>query len=242
MAEATKLNAVLRATESNGKSGGGKGNARATRRAGNVPAVIYGNNEAPILISLDINKLTPIVMRGGFLTHTLELELDGKSHHVLPRDVQFDPVKDFPLHVDFLRVTDRTEIRLQIPVTFTNTAAAIGLKKGGVMNVVAHEIGFFAKAGAIPESIEVDVGGLDIGDSLHLSQVTLPKGLRLINPSEASMTVVTIGAPTAEAEIAPTAEAAPAAAPAKGKGGKAAPAAAAAAPAAAAAKPAAKKK
>lgn len=237
MAEATKLNAVLRVTE--GQSCG-KGNARATRRAGNVPAVIYGNNESPILIALDINKLTPVIMRGGFMTHTLELEIDGKSHHVLPRDVQFDPVKDFPLHVDFLRVTDKTEIRLEIPVNFTNTTTSLGLKKGGVMNVVAHAVGFYARAGKIPEAIEVDVGGLDIGDSIHLSQVTLPAGLRLINPSEASMTIVTIGAPTVEAETAPAAEAAPAA-PVKGKGGKPAPAAAAAAPAAAA-KPAAKKK
>lgn len=230
MAEATKLAATLRVTD--GQSGG-KGNARATRRAGNVPAVIYGNNETPILIALDRNKLTPVVLRGGFLTHTLEIEIDGKSHHVLPRDVQFDPVKDVPLHVDFLRVTDRTEIRVEIPVVLTGQANAPGLKKGGVLNAVLHTISCYARAGAIPESVEVDVSNLDIAESVHLSEVKLPQGLRLINASEAAMTVVSLGAAMAEEEAAPAADAAAApAAPAKG--GKAAPAAAA--PAAAPAK------
>lgn len=224
MAETAKLNATLRPV-------GGKGNARSTRRDGNVPAVIYGNKESPTLIALERNKLTPLVLRAGFLTHALELSIDGKTHKVLPRDVQFDPVTDTPLHVDFLRITDKTEIRLEIPVVLAGADKSLGVKKGGVVNLVSHTIGFYALAGAIPESITVDISGLDIADSIHLAQVTLPKGLRLINPSESEMTIVTIGAPMAEPE--PTAAVAAAAAPAKGAKGKA-PAKAAAAPAAAA--------
>ena len=221
---ATQLNAVTRPV-------GGKGNARSTRRDGNVPAVIYGNKESPLLIALDKNKLTPHTLKAGFLTHVMELSIDGKTHRVLPRDVQFDVVTDQPLHVDFLRVTDKTEIRVQIPVSFTGSDKAPGIKRGGLLNVVSHEIGFYALAGSIPESIEIDVAGMEIGDSIHLAQVTLPKGLRLIDPKESEMTIVTVAPPTTEAEPAPTAEAAAPAAPAKG-GKTAAKPAAAAAPAA----------
>ena len=164
------------------------------------------------------------------MSHTMELVVDGKTHRVLPRDVQMHPVSDMPQHIDFLRVNDKTEIRVEVPVTFKNQMTAPGIKAGGTLNVVAHAIGFYAQAGAIPESIEVDVGKMEIGDSIHLTDITLPKGLRLINPDESGMTVVTVGAATAEAEVAAVEAAPVVAAPAKG--GKAAPAAAA--PAAAA--------
>jgi large subunit ribosomal protein L25 len=241
------------------RSGGGKGNARTTRRNGQVPAVIYGNNEKPLSIALDRNKLVIQLARGAaFFTHLMELTVDGKAHKVLPRDAQLDPVSDQPLHVDFLRVTDKTEIRIAVPVAVAGADKAPGIKRGGVVNVVSHELDLYCLAGSIPESIVVDVATLDIGDSVHMGQITLPKGVRLINPEEEEMTLVTIAAPTAirddaraaaakaaEAEAATAtaaapAAAAPAAAGAKPAAGAKAPAAGAKAPAAAA-KPAAKK-
>jgi len=240
------------------RSGGGKGNARAARRNGQVPAVIYGNNEKPLSINLDHNKLVLQLNRGpAFFTHLMELDVDGKKHKVLPRDAQLDPVTDKPLHVDFLRVTDKTEIRVAVPVSVIGGEKAPGVKRGGVVNIVSHELDLYCQAGSIPESITVDIFELDIGDSIHMGQITLPKGTRLINPEEEEMTLVTIAAPTAmrddaraaaakaaEAEGAAAAAATPAAgaaAPAAGAAKGAAPAAAGAKAPAAAAKPAAKK-
>ena len=230
----------------------GKGAARATRRAGRVPAVIYGDKKEATMISLDPKEIDKHIHTKGFFATLLDVEVAGKKQRVLPRDVQFDVVTDRTLHVDFQRVSKDTKIHDNVPVVIRNETAAPGVKKGGVINIVRHEIEFICSPDAIPQMIEIDMTGLDIGASVHISSVKLPEGATPVI-RERDFTIVTLAAPSAmksEAEDAPAAAAtaaapaagAAAAAPAKGAAA-AAPAkgAAAAAPAKAAA-PAPKKK
>jgi large subunit ribosomal protein L25 len=201
----------------------GKGAARATRREGRVPGVIYGNKEAPTLISVEPRTLQRHLHRPGFFATLLDIELDGARHRVLPRDVQFDPVSDKPVHVDFMRVTAATRVRVDVPVLFANEAASPGIKRGGVLNIVRHEIEMVCAAEHIPPSITIDLTGLDIGDSVHISMVKLPEH---VTPAIADrdFTIATIAAPSVERVEVPTpteaeaaaAEAAAAAAPAAG--------------------------
>ena len=224
----------------------GKGAARAERRAGRVPAVIYGDNQPPLPISLDDRELRLRIFAGHFLTSIYEIDLEGKKHRVIPRDYHLDPVKDFPIHVDFLRLGEGTTIRVSVPLHVKGTEASPGIKRGGTVNIVTHTIELQVSVDNIPQSIEVDVSALEINHSLHLSDVTLPAGTKAVSRSDA--TLVTIVPPSGYAEelkAAAAAAAAPgeaAAAPAAGAvapaaGGAAAPAAGAAkAPAAGAAK------
>lgn len=209
----------------------GKGAARATRRAGRVPGVIYGNKEEPTLISVEPRALHRQLQRAGFFASLIDVELAGQKHRVLPRDVQFDPVTDIPIHVDFMRVTESTKVRVAVPVVFRNDAQSPGIKRGGVLNIVRHEIEVVCTAARIPPSIIIDLTGLDIGDSVHISMVTLPDG---VTPAitERDFTIATIAAPTIE-----KVEVAPAEVPVEGEAAAAA-AAAAAAPTAPGAAPA----
>ncbi|MBN9042686.1 MAG: 50S ribosomal protein L25/general stress protein Ctc [Rhizobiales bacterium 62-47] len=209
----------------------GKGAARAERRAGRVPAVIYGNNQPPLTISLDDAELRLRIQAGRFLTTIHDIELDGKKHRVIPRDFSLDPVKDFPLHVDFLRLGEGSKIRVSVPLHVLNAETAPGVKRGGTINIVTHAIDLEVPADNIPQYIEADVGKLDMNGSLHITDVKLPANVKLITRDDA--TLVTIVPPSGYAE-----EQKAAAAPAAGA---AAPAAAAAAPAAGAAAPAAAK-
>lgn len=177
----------------------GKGTARAARREGLVPAVIYGNKEKPVMISLDYTKFNRELHRPGFFTHLFEITLDGATHRVLPRDVQLDPVYDRPLHVDFLRVGETTEITLKVPVEFVNVETCPGLKKGGVLNVVRHDIEVYALASNLPEKIIVDLTGFEVGASIHISSVKLPEGVRP-TITDRDFTVATIAAPTVKGE------------------------------------------
>lgn len=177
----------------------GKGTARAARREGLVPAVIYGNKEKPVMISLDYTKFNRELHRPGFFTHLFEITLDGATHRVLPRDVQLDPVYDRPLHVDFLRVGETTEITLKVPVEFVNVETCPGLKKGGVLNVVRHDIEVYALASNLPEKIIVDLAGFEVGASIHISSVKLPEGVRP-TITDRDFTVATIAAPTVKGE------------------------------------------
>ena len=177
----------------------GKGTARATRRAGSIPAVIYGNKEKPVMIALDTTKFTREIHRPGFFTHLFDITVDGVTHRVLPRDVQLDPVYDRPLHADFLRVSDTTEITLKVPVEFANVETCPGIKKGGVLNVVRHDIEVFAKAADLPEKITVDLAGFEVGASIHISSVKLPEGVRP-TITDRDFTVATIAAPTVKAD------------------------------------------
>lgn len=177
----------------------GKGTARATRRAGSIPAVIYGNKEKPVMIALDTTKFTREIHRPGFFTHLFDITVDGETHRVLPRDVQLDPVYDRPLHADFLRVSDTTEITLKVPVEFINVEACPGIKKGGILNIVRHDIEVFAKAADLPEKITVDLAGFEVGSSIHISSVKLPEGVRP-TITDRDFTVATIAAPTVKAD------------------------------------------
>lgn len=174
----------------------GKGAARAVRRAGRVPAVIYGDRKDPLTISLDPRDVDRELHRPGFFATLYDVEVGGKKHRVLPRDVQLDPVSDRTVHVDFLRVAQDTEVTVNVPVNFVNEEESPGLKRGGVLNIVRHEIEFSCRADAIPQQIELDLTGLEIGDSVHISMVKLPDG---VTPTitDRDFTIATVAAPSA---------------------------------------------
>jgi large subunit ribosomal protein L25 len=196
----------------------GKGVARATRRNNRVPGVIYGGKEPPVLIQVEDRELSKHAHGAGFFTHVFELKLDGATHRVLARDLQLHPLTDRPTHVDFLRVSSDTMIRIDIPVKFVNELQSPGLKRGGTLNIVRHEIEFLCKVDSIPEFITVDLSGVDIGDSIHISHVKLPDGIKAT--TDRDFTVATVAAPSAlrgkeeEADAAASAAASAAAAPA----------------------------
>ena len=225
---------------------GSKGAARAERRAGRVPGIIYGDGKPPLPISLDYNDLRQRIYAGHFLTTIHDVEIDGEKHRVIPRDFQLDAVRDLPLHVDFMRLGEGATIRVDIPIHVTNADQSPGVKRGGTINIVTHAVEVRCPADAIPNAIEVDVGGLEINHSRHLSDVALPEGVRVLAGRE--VTLVTVVPPSgyveemkAAAEAAAAAATA-AAAPAPGAPGEAAPPAApGAAPGAAPAAPAEKK-
>lgn len=237
MAETATISAEIR-------DNAGKGAARAERRADRVPAVIYGDKQPPVMIAIENKIALREVNRRGFFTHLYDIEVKGKKHRVLARDVQFDPVTDRPLHIDFLRVAAHTRVRVAVPLQFINQDKSPGLKRGGMLNIVAHELELLVSPEAIPESVTVDVTGQEMNSSIHLSAVNLPKGAKAVI-TDGETTVATIVPPAAaKSEETAAAPAAAAAAAAPAAAGKAAPAATgkAAAPAAgkAAAAPAAK--
>ncbi len=194
----------------------GKGAARAVRRQGKVPAVIYGAGQPPEAIALDFNQTRQLIFAGHFLTTIFEIDVQGRKSRVIPRDYQLDPVKDLPLHVDFLRLAEGQQIRVEVPVHFVNQEASPGLKRGGTLNIVRHTVELMVPADDIPEFITADLTGLDIGDTLHISAIKLPEGVKP-TIAERDFTVATIVAPSGFKEpTAAAGEAAPAAAePAK---------------------------
>ncbi|MBM3505128.1 MAG: 50S ribosomal protein L25/general stress protein Ctc [Alphaproteobacteria bacterium] len=216
----------------------GRGAARAVRRQGKVPGVIYGGKEPPTNIALDIRELAGAYERGGFMSRLVEISVAGKAQKVLPRDVQLDPVSDRPIHVDFLRVSPDTRIQVAVPMQFTGQELSPGIKRGGVLNVVRHEVEVYCRADSIPERLTATLENLDIGHSVHISNVTLPEGVRPTITGR-DFTIATIAPPTVYVEEVPVAaaaataegEAAPAEGDAAAEGG-AAPAEGAAAPAA----------
>lgn len=188
----------------------GKGAARETRRAGQVPAVIYGDKKPPAPISIDRKELDRLLQGGSFLTTLFNVEVNGQTTRVIPRDVQFDPVRDFPVHVDFLRLGQGARVNLYVPVTFVNEDRAPGIRRGGVLNIVRHEIEVNCLADNIPEELVADLAGFDIGDSLHISAMRLPEGVQP-TITDRDFTVATIAAPAglkSEEEEAAEAEAA----------------------------------
>ena len=224
----------------------GKGAARTVRRAGRVPGVIYGDKKTPETIALDHNELWKIVQKGRFLSTIFEVNVDGVKHRVLPRDLQLDPVKDLPIHVDFQRVTPASRIRVAVPVRFINETESPGLKRGGVLNVVRHDVEVLCPPDNIPAVFEFDLTGIEIGRSIHISSITMPEGVRPLIANR-DFTVATVAGSSAkgddEAASTPGAEGAAAAAAAPAAAGDAkagAPAAKGAAPAAKGAAPAAK--
>src|ERR1700751_5970057 len=156
----------------------GKGAARAERRAGRVPGVIYGNKQPPLPISVEDRELRQRILAGRFLTTIYDIDLEGKKHRVIPRDFHLDPVKDFPIHVDFMRLGEGATIRISVPLHVVKSESAPGIKRGGTVNIDTHTIDLECSAENIPQFIEADVGALEISHSLHLSDVKLPTGVK----------------------------------------------------------------
>jgi len=223
-----------------GRDRAGKGAARATRRGGLVPGVIYGGNQDATLIALEPRVLVSLMHDPAFKTNIFEVEIAGKKQRTMAMDVQLDPVSDQPIHADFRRIEKDTLVRVPIPVRFHNEAASPGIKVGGVLNIVRHDVEVRARPDDLPDHIDVDLTGLGIGDSVHINAISLPAGVK---PTIArNFTICTIAPPTvmtveeetpaaaatpAEGAAAPAAGAAAAgAAPAAGAKGAAAPAAA----------------
>jgi large subunit ribosomal protein L25 len=178
----------------------GKGAARATRRAGRIPAVIYGNKQDPVLISLEPIELDRHIRGSGFYSSIYELEAGGAKHRVLARDLQLDPVSDRPLHVDFMRFSKKTRLVMDILVNFINEEECPGIRQGGVLNIVRHSIEMRCNPETIPESIELDLTGLEVGDSVHISALTLPDDVEL-TITDRDFTIATIAAPTIVEEV-----------------------------------------
>jgi large subunit ribosomal protein L25 len=221
----------------------GKGAARAERRAGRVPGVIYGNNQPPLPISIEDRELRQRIQAGRFLTTLLDIDLEGKKHRVIPRDFHLDPVRDFPIHVDFMRLGEGATIRISVPLHVERADASPGVKRGGTVNIVTHTIDLECAVENIPQYLEADVGGLEIGHSLHLSDIKLPDGVKALTREDATLVTIVPPSGYAEEQRAAAAAAAAAGAPAPGAAPAAAPTAApatvAAAPAPGAAAPAA---
>jgi large subunit ribosomal protein L25 len=201
MAEAMELKAWAR-----GRSG--KGAARATRREGRIPGILYGDKQEPQPIAVEYRAINQQIHTGHFQSTIYLLDIEGTKTRVIPRAVQFDPVRDFPIHVDFMRLGKDAYVTVDVPVRFLNEAASPGLKRGGVLNIVRHEIPVRCPADRIPDHFEVDLTGLEIGDSVHISELKLPEGVRP-TIADRDFTVATIVGRAAEEEARPAAEAAP---------------------------------
>lgn len=156
----------------------GTGGARAARRTGQVPGVLYGGPRGAVAISVKRNELVKAIGTGKLIANMVDIEHKGERQPVIARDIQFHPVTDEPIHIDFYRVEENSVITLNVPVHFINDEAAPGIKRGGVLNIVRHDIEVRCKAGNIPSEIVVDLSGYDIGDSIHISSVTLPDGVK----------------------------------------------------------------
>ncbi|ANU08029.1 50S ribosomal protein L25/general stress protein Ctc [Paraurantiacibacter namhicola] len=189
MSDALNLSAELRERA-------GKGASRALRNEGRVPAVIYGGKEEPTTIHVEAKALVKLLGTGHFMNSIVNIDAGGKKVRTLPKDVAFHPVSDRPMHVDFLRLSKDAKIEVNIPVVFVNEEASPGLKKGGVLNVVRHELELVCEADKIPSEIEIDVTGTEVGDSIHISAVTLPEGSESAI-TDRDYTIATLVAPSA---------------------------------------------
>ena len=210
------------------RQGKGKGHAFRTRQKGQVPGIVYGGKGEPESITVDSHELERHAGKGTFLTTPFMLRMSGEKTRVIPRAVQTDPVSDRPVHVDFMRLPEGAQIRLAIPVRFKGQESSPGLKRGGVLNIVRHEVELLCPADSIPEFIEGDLSGLDIHGSLHINDFKLPEGVK-ITIRERDFTIASIVAPTsvieeqrAAAAAAATAASTPAAEAAPAEGGAAA--------------------
>src|SRR3989338_943525 len=175
---------------------GSKGAVRSLRREGRVPAVIYGEKKTPELIHIGYKEVSALYQTGTFMSHVLDVEIGGKTERVIPRDVQFEPVRDFIIHVAFLRLGKNATIVVDVPVHFHNHEASPGIKAGGVLNIVRHEVELNCPADAIPEQLDIDLTGFQMGDSIHISAVKLPAK---VTPTitDRDFTIATIAAPAA---------------------------------------------
>jgi large subunit ribosomal protein L25 len=173
----------------------GKGASRALRNSGRVPAVIYGNNEEPTSVHLEEKLLMKALMTGHFMNSVVMVETGGKSVRTLPKDVSFHPVTERPLHVDFLRISEHATVTVQVPVHFVDEVTSPGIKRGGVLNIVRHELELICDAASIPDEIAISLTGLEVGDSIHISNVTLPAGTKSAI-TDRDFTIATLVAPS----------------------------------------------
>ncbi|MBA3511028.1 50S ribosomal protein L25/general stress protein Ctc [Sphingomonas sp.] len=189
----------------------GKGASRALRRDGRVPAVIYGDKKEPLSVHVEEKRLAKMLSTGHFMNTVVMVDAGGEPHRTLPKDVQFHPVTSRPIHVDFLRIGEHSQVTVNVPVRFDDEEESPGIKRGGVLNIVQHELELVCPASKIPDEIHVSLAGLDIGDAIHISQVTLPEGTKTAI-DDRDFTVATLVAPSAmKAEADEAAEAAAAA-------------------------------
>jgi len=199
MAEALELKAWARPRA-------GKGGARSVRREGRIPGILYGGGEDPVKLAVEDKAIRLQLLTGHFQSTIYMLDVEGKKTRVIPRGVQLDPVRDFPIHVDFMRVAKDALVTVAVPVHFLNEAASPGIKRGGILNVVRHEIEVRCPADAIPNHFDVDLTGLEIGDSVHISAMKLPENVKT-TITERNFTVATIVGRSAEEEVKPAAAA-----------------------------------
>jgi large subunit ribosomal protein L25 len=188
----------------------GKGASRALRRDGRVPAVIYGEKKEPLSVHVEEKLLAKMLSTGHFMNSVIMVEVGGKPNRTLPKDVQFHPVTSRPIHVDFVRIGEHAQVHVNVPVRFVDEEQAPGIKRGGVLNVVRHELELVCDAAKIPNEITISLAGLDIGDAVHISHVSLPEGSKSAI-EDRDFTVATVVAPSAMKAEAEEAEAAPAA-------------------------------
>ena len=174
----------------------GKGASRELRRTGRVPAVIYGDKKTPLSVHVDEKILTKMLSTGHFMNTVVMIDVGGKPTRTLPKDIQFHPVSSRPTHVDFLRISEHSKVTVNVPVRFENEEASPGMKRGGVLNIVRHELELVCDAAEIPDEIHVDLTGLDVGDSVHISNIKLPKGVESAI-SDRDYTIATLVAPSA---------------------------------------------
>ena len=174
----------------------GKGASRALRRDGRVPCVIYGDKKEPLSFHVEEKLLTKMLSTGHFMNSVIMIDIKGKANRTLPKDVQFHPVSSRPIHVDFLRIGEHSQVHVNVPVRFDNEEDSPGLKRGGVLNVIQHDLELICDAAEIPDEIHIDLTGLEIGDSIHISQVVLPKGSKSAI-EDRDFTVATVVAPSA---------------------------------------------
>lgn len=179
----------------------GKGAARAARRAGIIPAVVYGTEAEPISVGIQELELNRLIKQTGFFSQLFQLDVGGDKMNVLARDLQVHPVTDRAMHVDFLRVAANAAITVSVPAAFINEDECPGLREGGILNVVRYDIEVSCRPDAIPEQIEVDLTGFQVGDSIHISSVSLPEGVE-VTITDRDFTIATIAAPTKVVETA----------------------------------------
>ena len=191
----------------------GKGASRALRNQGRVPAVVYGDRQDPMAVHIEEKALVKMLSTGHFMNSIVMVDVGGNATRTLPKDVQFHPVTDRPLHVDFLRIAEHATVTVGVPIRFVNEEASRGLKRGGVLNAVRHELELVCDAAEIPDEVVIDLAGTDIGDSIHISQVTLPEGTSSAI-TDRDFTIATIVAPSGVKSEAAEAAAAEAEAPA----------------------------
>ena len=181
------------------RSAQGRGAARAARRAGRIPGIVYGAGAEPIMVTIGARELGRAIESGGFANRLCDLKINGETTLVLPREIQRDPVSERPLHIDFLRLSADSLVTITVPTIYVDEEKSPGLTRGGVLHIVRHGIEMRVRADAIPESIVISLDGLDIGDSVHISSIALPEGAEP-TVADRDFTIATIAAPTVHVE------------------------------------------